>query len=71
MTVDENKRKSSRQGSRLRAVLFRFGAVLIGLLLLALLELTLRLAVPSHRRSLCIVPQAKPALCGRSYGNPF
>lgn len=47
MTADENQRKSSRQGCRLRAILFRFGAVLAGLLLLALLELTLRLAVPS------------------------
>ena len=47
MTVDENQRKSSRQGCRLRAILFRFGAVLAGLLLLALLELALRLAVPS------------------------
>jgi len=47
MTANENQRKSSRQVCRLRAILFRFGAVLAGLLLLVLLELTLRLAIPS------------------------
>ncbi len=47
MTSGENQRKSSRQGCRLRAILFRFGAVLTGLLLLALVELAMRLFVPA------------------------
>ena len=47
MTSDENKEKPGRQGCKLRAILFRLGAILMGLLFLALVELTVRLAVPS------------------------
>ena len=47
MTADENQRKSSWQGCRLRAVLFRLGAILAGFLLLALVELAMRLFVPA------------------------
>lgn len=47
MTGDENRRKSSRQGRRTRAILFRLGAVLAGFLLLALVELAMRLFVPA------------------------
>ena len=47
MAVDEKQGKPGRQDRRRRAIIFRFGAVLTALLLLALLELTLRLAVPS------------------------
>lgn len=46
MTVDKNRKKSGRQGCKYRAILFRLGAVLAGPLLLVLVELTLRLAVP-------------------------
>lgn len=47
MTSDENQKKSGRQGRRVRAILFRLGAVLTGLLLLALVELVIRLFVPA------------------------
>jgi lysophospholipase L1-like esterase len=47
MTSDEDRKKSSRQGGRVRAILFRLGAVLTSLLLLALVELALRLFVPA------------------------
>lgn len=46
MTVDKNRKKLGRQDCRYRAILFRLGAVLAGPLLLALVELTLRLAIP-------------------------
>ena len=47
MTADENRMKSSRQTSRLRAISFRLGAILVGLLVLALVELAVRLCIPA------------------------
>ena len=46
MKTDNKQEKSGRQGRRLRFILFRLGAVLTGLLLLAMIELVIRLAVP-------------------------
>ncbi len=47
MTANNKQEKSGRQGRRVRFILFRLGAVLTGLLLLALLELVIRLVVPT------------------------
>ena len=44
MTTNEGQKKSSQQVGRRRAILFRLGAVIVGLLLFAMLEITLRLA---------------------------
>jgi len=46
MTADNKQKKLGRQDRRQRVILFRLGAVLTCLLLLALVELVIRLAVP-------------------------